>query len=130
MDIPSFNIFLKQVRTWADSQAQVLAAALVGSWARGSAKPDSDIDLVLIVENPIDFLEDTTWISRFGIPQNQQVKEYGAVTSLRVWYADGKEVEFGFTTPDWIAEPLDPGTRQVINAGCRVILDRSGNFNF
>jgi hypothetical protein len=46
------------------------------------------------------------------------------VTSLRVWYADGPEVEFGFATPGWMASPLDDGTRKVLEDGFRVLYRR------
>jgi hypothetical protein len=46
------------------------------------------------------------------------------VTSLRVRYADGLEVEFGFAAPDWAAAPLDAGTRRVLEGGVRVVFDR------
>jgi predicted nucleotidyltransferase len=57
--------FLSAVATWAQCQPGVGAVVLVGSYARGSARPDSDIDLVLLLDNPQAFLADTEWVGSF-----------------------------------------------------------------
>ena len=46
------------------------------------------------------------------------------MTSLRVWYRDGLEVEFGLTDESWAASPLDAGTRSVILDGIVVLFER------
>jgi predicted nucleotidyltransferase len=47
------------VRGWAARQAGVSGVALVGSHARGAARADSDVDLVLLCEAPDDLVRDT-----------------------------------------------------------------------
>ncbi len=56
--------------------------------------------------------------------ETQQIEDYGLLTSIRVWYADGHEIEYGITDERWSAVPLDEGSRQVIAAGMRVLLER------
>ena len=51
------------------------------------------------------------------------------VTSLRVFYLEGPEIEFGITTPDWINLPLDFGTRKVIKDGIVILFDRNSELN-
>jgi hypothetical protein len=51
-------------------------------------------------------------------------ENYGNVISVRVRYQDGVEVEFGFTTVQWADVPVDPGTRDVISGGMRVLVER------
>ncbi len=53
----------------------------------------------------------------------------GRVTSLRVWYADGLEVEFAIADRAWASAPLDAGTRRVIEDGCVVLFDRGLAFS-
>ena len=120
--------FLKAVSIWASAQPDILAVALVGSHARGGARADSDIDLVLLVEDPAAYLSNADWPKRFGRVVRRQVEPYGRVTSLRVWYDDGREVEYGFTTAQWAARPLDEGTRRVIRGGMRILFERSPLF--
>jgi len=101
-----------------------LAVALVGSQARGTAGPDSDVDLVILARDPHVYLEETAWAGCFGQVEKKQLEDYGRVRSLRVWYSGGLEVEFGFTTESWAALPLDAGTRQVMMDGMRVLFER------
>jgi predicted nucleotidyltransferase len=118
--------FLSEIVRWAEARPDIRAVALVGSYARGAATPESDVDLVLITSRPKAYLEDTDWARAFGEIDCQQIEDYGKVTSLRVWYADSKEVEFGLTSPAWASQPLDEGTRQVIAVGMRILYDPSG----
>lgn len=116
--------FLNAFVGWASAQRDVQAIALVGSYARGSAKDDSDIDLVILTEQPQKYLEDDEWLDRFGLVEKHQIEDYGKLTSLRAWHQEGYEVEYGITTPDWAALPLDEGTREVISDGMVVLFER------
>ena len=115
--------FLKDVTRWASAQADILALALVGSYARNAAKETSDIDLVLIAVDPSQYLKDQDWVRRFGTVEKSQVEDYGLLTSIRVWYRDGLEIEYGITDERWSAMPLDAGTQQVIADGMQVLFE-------
>lgn len=115
--------FLKDVTRWASAQADILALALVGSYARNAAKETSDIDLVLIAVDPSQYLKDQGWVQRFGTVEKSQVEDYGLLTSIRVWYGDGLEIEYGITDERWSAMPLDAGTQQVIADGMQVLFE-------
>ena len=116
--------FLREFSGWAQSRADILAVGLVGSQARGTAGPDSDVDLVILAHDPQAFLVDTTWLGHFGTIERQQLEDYGRVQSLRVWYRGGLEVEYGWTDADWAVVPMDPGTRRVVADGLRVLWER------
>jgi predicted nucleotidyltransferase len=116
--------FLKEFTDWARSQPDIRAVGLVGSYARGAATPESDVDLVLLARQPGQYLNNTGWARRFGPIRDQRVEDYGRLTSLRVWYADGLEVEYGLTDLTWAAPPLDAGTARVIADGLRVLFER------
>jgi predicted nucleotidyltransferase len=116
--------FLDQVIHWAAEHADIQAVVLVGSYARGKATQASDIDLVLLVNEPRNYLADSGWITQFGSPVRQQVEDYGRLTSLRIWYEDGVEVEFGLTDPGWAIQPLDEGTDRVLMDGVKVLYER------
>lgn len=118
-----------QVQAWAAARPDVLGVALVGSYARQAAKPDSDVDLVLVCEAPTAYLEDGGWIGEFGSPVRVGREDWGRVTSVRVGYADGLEVEFGFADRRWASAPLDPGTSRVVRRGVIVLCDRGGAFS-
>jgi predicted nucleotidyltransferase len=116
--------FLDAFVDWASAQDDMQAIALVGSYARGTAKDDSDIDLVILTNQPQRYLDDLKWTERFGIIKKHQTEDYGKLTSLRVWYQNGVEVEYGITTPAWAATPLDAGTREMILGGMIVLFER------
>jgi predicted nucleotidyltransferase len=108
----------------ASDQVDVQRIALAGSYARGAAREDSDIDLVVLTDQPGKYLGDLRWIERFGTVEKHQTEDYGKLISLRVWYQNDVEAEFGITMPDWAAIPLDAGTPQVILGGMIVLFER------
>jgi hypothetical protein len=118
--------FLSQVIGWASGRSDIRGVALVGSHARGTGRPDSDVDLVILATEPEQFVNDTAWTRRFGTVSEETKENWGRVTSIRVWFEGGLEVEFGFTSPEWAAAPMDEGTRQVVASGIRVLLDPDG----
>ena len=117
---------LAAVMDWAGNRHDITGIALVGSHARGQARPDSDVDLVLLTTEPAGLLEDAPWVKTFGKVASLGTEHWGNVTSLRVWYERGPEVEFGISTPDWAALPPDPGAARVVRDGMTVLLDRHG----
>jgi hypothetical protein len=120
---------LAAVTVWAECRT-VRGLALVGSHARGQAKPDSDVDLILLVNDPLLFRTDTAWLAEidWGFrPVAHRDADYGAVWSRHVRLADGLEIEFGFASPSWAdVEPVDAGTQRVITDGCRILNDPDG----
>ena len=118
---------LAAVRAWAADRPDVVAVALVGSWARGDARPDSDVDLVVIVRDVAGYLAFPGWLAAFGEPGETVREASGTAPALRVWYADGPEVEFAVTTPDWCAaDPVDPDTAAMGRSGLVVVYDPNG----
>ena len=116
------DVFLDRFTEWARLQPEILAVALVGSYARNEARADSDVDLILICTRPPMYLADRSWLPIFGEIDRQQQEDYGKLVSIRVWYRAGLEVEYGITDEDWAAIPLDEGTRRVISNGMVVLL--------
>jgi len=120
---------------WAKRTPSVLALALVGSHARGTAGADSDIDLMLIAREPHAFHNSDAWVNDIdwdaahsSLTGWDDVK-YGRVWSRHFRFADGTTLELTFADPSWAAlDPLDAGTRDVIAGGCRVLVDHEHLF--
>jgi len=119
---------IQDVQAWAGAYANVIGVALVGSYARQAAKPESDVDLVVVSDRPEGLLSNTDWVHALGEPLRIEREDWGRVISVRVWYADGLEVEFGIADLHWAAAPLDAGTRWVVADGCIILFDRGGAF--
>ncbi len=126
-DFPlDIKLFLQRLQHWAKKRPDVLCLLLVGSYAAQLARPDSDVDLVIVTHDPQIYLTTPSWISEFGQVARYQKELYGWVTSLRVWYEEGLEVEYGITDERWIQLALDEGTQNVLRGGALVLLDRTG----
>lgn len=121
---PDVQRFFLDFFRWLGSQPEIQAVALVGSCARGEATNASDLDLIIIASDPTKYLAEPDWVKQFGSVSRTHVEHYGKVTSLRVWYADGMEVEYGLTDVTWAAIPLDEGTRKVVSDGIQVLFER------
>ena len=117
---------VKAVTSWAEDQADIVSVALVGSYARGNARSDSDVDFVIQCTRPERYLKDLVWISEFGVAQSVSIEDWGIVQSVRVYYANGPEAEYGITSSEWLTSPLDEGTVKVLRDGVVVLLDRDG----
>ena len=116
--------FLSAISAWGRQKYNIKAILLVGSYARGNENADSDIDIVLIVEDQQEFLESDQWVHRFGDANRVAIEDYGKVTSLRVFYESGMEIEFGIGGLDWVSNPIDSGTRTVIQKGIQIIYEK------
>lgn len=122
------DIFLKDIKKWAKKEELIESIIVVGSYARGTYKVTSDIDLIIITSDKEKMLKNQTFVDLFGEIKKSQIEYYGACTSIRVWYKDGKEVEFGIVNPTWIEKPLDNGTNKVLSDGFKVIIDKKDYF--
>jgi len=128
--IPAVTRLIESITTWASTRNDIIGLALVGSYARNSAKPESDVDFVLLTSDPNVFRQSFVWLneidwSSLGVSAGPyRDAQYGAVWSRHVQLSDGLSVEFSFAHPSWAAtSPCDPGTRSVLSGGCRVLFD-------
>lgn len=122
----SLDAVLEAITVWARSRPDVEALILVGSQTRQAAHPGSDIDLFLLCEEPSYYRGKDEWLSHFGDILDVIDEQWGVVSTRRVVYQSGWEIEFNLATPAWGALPLDAGTRQVLEDGYRILFDRSG----
>jgi predicted nucleotidyltransferase len=118
--------FLEAFIPWAKIQSDVMGVALVGSYARNGATEKSDIDLIILTRDVAKYLQSQEWRSAFGKVEKSKVENWGRVETLRVFYENGFEVEYNFSTPEWAGVPVDSGTRRVVSDGMRILYDPKG----
>lgn len=116
--------YLQAVARWATTRDDIIGALLVGSYASGQAGAESDVDLVLICDDPSSVFTERSWAEVFGPTASIGEEEWGRVQSLRVHYRNGLEIEFGMTDMRWLAQPLDAGTAAVLEQGYRIIYEK------
>jgi uncharacterized protein len=110
------------VTLWASDRPDVAGLLLVGSCARGAARPSSDVDFVLLTTRPY-----SAWDSDPAIGELTRTRSWGPITERRFVTSSGLEVELNVGTPDWAAvAPVDPGTLRVVNDGARALYDPAG----
>jgi predicted nucleotidyltransferase len=117
-----------RVRRLVDSQDEVQAAIVVGSYAYGRPRMDSDIDIILALADRSRWVSEDAWATQLlGEPfQLVHEQDWGPLRERRLQTASGLEVEFGLVTSEWFATPVDPGTAKVLTDGCLILTDRKG----
>lgn len=119
--------FRETVRAWAATQPDLVAVLLVGSRAAGTARADSDVDLVLVFESPAARLADVAWVGALGQVCTTRRADFGPVQSLFVRYAAGPEIELGVTGRAWLElVRSDAATRAVVEGGVELWHDPQG----
>ena len=122
--------FIAKIIEWAATQPELLGIALVGSYARGTEREDSDIDLVIVTNDPKPWLETDEWIKQFGSVRTVDLEDYGLVQARRIRYENGVEVELGLTTSEWLnTAPIDEASLRVLSDGHRILDDKAGLFS-
>jgi len=116
--------FIEDFMRWATKRKDIRAAALVGSYAREELDKDTDVDLVIITDTPQKYITDTKWTRVFGKPITKKVEEYEKLTSLRIWYENGLEIEYGFTTREWTKTLKGNELKQIKEDGLRVLFEK------
>ncbi|MEM1393277.1 MAG: nucleotidyltransferase domain-containing protein [Cyanobacteria bacterium P01_D01_bin.116] len=131
------NVILEQIKNWAEQRPNILALALVGSYARGEATLESDVDLMIIASDIEFFRHDYDWMHQINWESiNYKIQkwndaEYGVVWSRHIYLINSKnhsanklKVEISFGLPTWASiDPIDSGTFSVVNRGCKIIYD-------
>jgi aminoglycoside 6-adenylyltransferase len=124
--------FLERFGRWAERRPDLAGALLVGSQARDDHPADewSDLDLVLIVDDPTPYLADESWLGELGTPVATFLEPTVAgQTERRALFDDGLDVDMPVLSLDaaetFLAEQAGPiGT--VLRRGVQVLLDRDG----
>jgi hypothetical protein len=130
LELPRITPLLRRVTAWARRRPDVRGLALVGSWARGAARPDSDVDLVLLTDDPAAYVGDAGWVGELGAAGIVRTRAWGVLTERRLLLGSGLQIDLGVVRPAWaLTEPVDAGTRKVVSDGMRVLYDPDGRLS-
>jgi hypothetical protein len=116
-----------ELARWAGGRPDLRAVALVGSRARGEARPDSDVDLVFLTDDPAAYIERDDWAFELGARAIVRTRRWGVLVERRLAMPDGPELDVGIVSPSWASTaPLDPGTARVAREGLVALHDPDG----
>jgi predicted nucleotidyltransferase len=120
---------LDDVCLWAQARGDVRGLALVGSHASGKAQPDSDVDLVIVTDDP-DTYQKADWVEhavgrRLVVGTHRE--RFGNVRSLFVTLAEDPEIEFTFAGREWAGTaPPAPEVCRIVREGMAILYDPLG----
>ena len=121
-------LLFHEFKEWSEYQNDIKGVAVVGSYARGEYNSKSDIDIVIISTNKEFTLSIIQSDFHYSGIKSCSLEEWGILTSLRVFYDNGLEVEYGVVTDQWVIEPLDEGTKNVVNNGFKILTEKENTF--
>jgi uncharacterized protein len=116
---------LERAVRWARGRSEIVALAVIGSWARGEATDDSDLDLLLLTDVPGNYVErDDLLLSGFVMARITGTRPSGGLTERRLGFSSGLEVEVDVGAPAWAGvDPLDDAAATVAAEGMLVLWD-------
>ena len=119
------------VADWARARDDVRAAVVVGSHARADIPADrwSDLDVILIVDDPEPYAADGGWVTEFGVPVLTFLEPtaVGDQRERRVLYESGEDVDFPLIPVSALdrLESSDNAT-DLLRRGFRILVDEIG----
>ncbi|HEU4423029.1 MAG TPA: aminoglycoside 6-adenylyltransferase, partial [Pilimelia sp.] len=127
--LDNVEILLTAVAIWARRRPDVHAALVVGSHARAEVPADqwSDVDIILMIDDPMVYAADAGWLATFGRPllTFTETTAVGGFIERRVLFDTGQDVDFALL-PVAEAEQIatHPDAAVVLGRGFRILVDK------
>jgi aminoglycoside 6-adenylyltransferase len=125
---------LERCIAWAKGESGIQALAIVGSRARNDVVADewSDLDLIVVVDDPESYLTRTDWLLQIGHPWLTFLEPtpIGGLLERRVLFDGLHDVDWTFIPVSMVEDWRDHGVPDevvlVFQRGVRTLLDRTG----
>ena len=115
---------------WAETQPDIRAAVVVGSRARSAHPADewADLDIVLYVTNPQEYLDGSDWLSEIGpVLVSFVAMTAGAEPEQLVLFDGGLNADFVIVSIDTLRRAAEAGRVPAgFYRGVRVLVDKDG----
>lgn len=107
---------------------EIAAIALFGSHARGTARPDSDIDILILTADIERFFTDDDYISNIGRFRYARRENWcGLLETIRAFYRqENGNLEFNLALPSWADLPVNNDARRIAKDGMKILYDPQG----
>ena len=133
MNTAETNGLIAVIQTLVRDRDDLRAMAVCGSWARGNPRPDSDLDVLIIAQDPGSLRRHQEWMRELRFSDAgfrylaHHSAQYGAVWSAHIKLEPEAELELTFAAESWASVRLiDPGTRRVVTDAFKILIDKDG----
>ena len=133
MNLERATAIIGAVADWAIARDDIRALAVVGSWARGTPRQASDIDLLVVSDRASEYRRRGTWLAEIAFEtagyrvRSSDRAVYGVVWSRHIHLRPTAELELTFANRSWASlDPVDRGTKRVVADAFRIVLDKDG----
>jgi aminoglycoside 6-adenylyltransferase len=131
---PSYDRLIENFLSWAKREENIRAAVIIGSRARTDHPADewSDLDLLIVADDPRRLLERDEWLRTIGAPRITFLEPTPGDGGFerRVLFAGGLDVDFAPVSTDdvrlWIGNSLPPMAADILHRGVKVLVDKDG----
>jgi aminoglycoside 6-adenylyltransferase len=130
----AYEQLIDQFVQWADTEANIRAAIIIGSRARDDHPADewSDLDVLIFANDPDPYWKTSDWLQNIGNLWLTFVEPTpdGRGFERRVLFEGGLDVDFAPNTVAELQGMLDqgfpPDVADIVHRGVRIILDKDG----
>jgi arginyl-tRNA--protein-N-Asp/Glu arginylyltransferase len=106
---------------------EIAAIAMFGSQAHGTARPDSDIDVLILTPDIQKHFEDNHYARCFGSFRYARREKWFSGETLRSFFRqENGQIEYNFATPDWADLPANAEARRIVKDGIKILHDPHG----
>ncbi|OMF21463.1 hypothetical protein BK133_28260 [Paenibacillus sp. FSL H8-0548] len=113
---------------WAGGQSHIAGIALVGPCADDENEEETDLSLLLISDKKAKTVEAILHQFQFEAIDELTKEERGPLTSLRISYASGIDMELGVAEEAWLHAPLEQAAEFAFIQGFKVLLEQEALF--
>jgi predicted nucleotidyltransferase len=126
----------KAAAIWVNHQGDLRSLVMVGSFARGTPKPESDLDFVIVADAPEAYGENIGWVQELLL-ETEGFKLVNVFTKAAsgIWWIyielcrDGRkiEAEIKLVSAEWIdMSSAESEFQQSVRDAFRILVDKSG----
>lgn len=114
---------IEEVKKFFQKKKDIRACILIGSYAKGEQRLDSDVDFIVLAQDREKWLSNTNWTKSLGTVLSTNIEQYEEVKAVRTYYSDNVELEFGFVEESWLEKPLKDATKEAVDGGFKILHD-------
>src|SRR5205085_9958739 len=106
---------------------EVVGIAMFGSQIHGTARKDSDIDVLILTPDVDKHFVNDGFVSCFGSFRYARREKWFSGETIRSFYREEHgQIEYNFVKPEWAELPANDEARRIIKDGMKIIYDPCG----